>query len=208
MKAQAITTFKRQNLSGVMRVVFLHGSGGGPATPFMDFFAEQCVELGLEVIRPNFPYWDKVIETGKPRPPNKMSVLVDAIADMLTLLQQDGKPLVLMGKSLGSRVMLRVADDFNARRLIALGFPFVPPAKPERSRLQELGLTRAPGLILQGTRDPFSKPLVQQPFNLPPHWQLQWLEGADHGFEATKAKSALTPVIWQQAAEAIRGFIV
>lgn len=191
-----------------MRVVFLHGSGGGPATPFMNFFSERCVEMGLEVIRPNFPYWDKVIETGKPRPPNKMPVLVDAIASLLTVLQQDDKPLLFMGKSLGSRVMLRLADDFGAQRLIALGFPFIPPAKPENSRLEELAVTRTPGLILQGTRDPFSKPLLQQPFNLPVNWQLQWLEGADHGFEATKAKSTLTPVIWQQAADAIRGFIL
>ncbi|MFP3458879.1 alpha/beta family hydrolase, partial [Psychrobacter sp. SIMBA_152] len=79
--------------------------------------------------------------------------LVDAIDKLLSELQQDNKPLVLMGKSLGSRVMLRLADKYGAKAVIALGFPFHPPQKPEKSRLEELKMTQAPGLILQGTRD-------------------------------------------------------
>lgn len=199
--------YQQQNPDGAGRVVFLHGSGGGPDTPFMNFFADACIAADYEVVRPDFPYWQKVRETGKPRPPNKMSVLVDTTAALISQLQQDSKPLVLMGKSLGSRVMLRLATQFEPRALIALGFPFNPPSKPENSRLEELAMTDVPGLILQGTRDPFSKPLRQQPFNLPANWQLKWLEGADHGFAATKAKAAQTPTIWQQAANAIQGFI-
>ena len=199
--------YQQQNSAGRQRIVFLHGSGGGPDTAFMNYFADNCVAAGYEVVRPDFPYWQNVRETGKPRPPNKMPVLVDAIAELLNTLQQDNKPLVLMGKSLGSRVMLRLAEQYKPHALVALGFPFNPPSKPQNSRLEELSMAQAPGLILQGTRDPFSKPLRQQPFNLPANWQLQWLEGADHGFAATKAKSAQTPLIWQQAADAIRGFI-
>lgn len=204
--------YQQQNPKGAFRVVFLHGSGGGPDTEFMDFFAEKVVALGAEVVRPDFPYWEKIRETGKPRPPNKMQVLVDAIDELLSELQQDNKPLVLMGKSLGSRVMLRLADKYGAKAAIALGFPFHPPQKPEKSRLEELQMTRARGLILQGTRDPFSKPLLKraeqgQSIKLPGNWQLQWLEGADHGFAATKAKAANTPKLWQQAGDAIKEFI-
>lgn len=154
--------YQQQNPEGVFRIVFLHGSGGGPDTAFMDFFAEQGIALGAELVRPDFPYWEKVRETGKPRPPNKMQALVDAIDELLIELQQDNKPLVLMGKSLGSRVMLRLADKSGAKAVIALGFPFHPPQKPEKSRLEELEMTQAPGLILQGTRDPFSKPLLKK----------------------------------------------
>lgn len=204
--------YQRQNPEGTIRVVFLHGSGGGPDTAFMNYFSDQCVEFGAEVVRPDFPYWEKVRETGKPRPPNRMPVLVDAVEALLKDLQQDDKPLVLMGKSLGSRVMLRVANSFRAKGSIALGFPFHPPQKPENSRLEELSMSTAPGLILQGTRDPFSKPLMKKKdqgecITLPDNWSLHWLEGADHGFEATKAKSADTPIIWQQAAAAIKEFI-
>lgn len=204
--------YQQQNPEGALRIVFLHGSGGGPDTAFMDFFAEQSIALGAEVVRPDFPYWEKVRETGKPRPPNKMQALVDAIDELLNELQQDNKPLVLMGKSLGSRVMLRLADKYGAKAVIALGFPFHPPQKPEKSRLDELKMTQAPGLILQGTRDPFSKPLLkrmeqEQCVELPHNWQLQWLEGADHGFAATKAKAANTPKLWQQGADAIKEFI-
>jgi len=204
--------YQQQNPEGSFRIVFLHGSGGGPDTDFMDFFAEQGMVLGAEVVRPDFPYWEKVRETGKPRPPNKMPVLVEVVDILLTDLQQDDKPLVLIGKSLGSRVMLRLADKHKAKALIALGFPFHPPQKPENSRLEELQLTKAPGLILQGTRDPFSKPIRKKMeagknIVLPSNWQLNWLEGADHGLAATKAKAADTAKFWQQAANAIKEFI-
>lgn len=204
--------YQQENPDGLFRIVFLHGSGGGPDTPFMDFFAQQCVRLGAEVIRPDFPYWEAVRSTGKPRPPNKMPVLVEATETLLGKLQKDGKPLVLMGKSLGSRVMLRLADAYQAEAVIALGFPFCPPQKPTQSRTEELTLTQCPGLILQGTRDPFSKPLRKQQgkdelIPLPENWSLQWLDGGDHSFEATKAKSANTAVIWRQAAVAIKEFI-
>lgn len=204
--------YQQQNSNGTFRIVFLHGSGGGPDTEFMNFFAEQGVELGAEVVRPDFPYWEKVRETGKQRPPNKMAVLVDAIDELLGNLQQDSKPLILMGKSLGSRVMLRLADKYSAKAVIALGFPFHPPQKPEKSRLEELEMTQTPGLILQGTRDPFSKPIRKkvedrEKIELPGNWRLQWLDGADHGFAATKAKAANTPKLWQEAADAIKEFI-
>lgn len=198
--------YQQQNPQGDFRVVFLHGSGGGPETPFMDFFADYCVHLGAEVVRPDFPYWQQVRVSGKPRPPNRMPVLVEAVTELLNHLQQDHKPLVLMGKSLGSRVMLRLAAPFNATRLVALGFPFHPPSKPQNSRLEELSLSPVPGLILQGTRDPFSKPLSAS-VELPDNWQMIWLQGADHGFQATKAKAADTPKLWQQAADAIGGFL-
>lgn len=204
--------YQQQNPAGAFRIVFLHGSGGGPDTAFMNFFAEQGMVLGAELVRPDFPYWEKVRETGKPRPPNKMQALVEAIDELLSELQQDNKPFVLMGKSLGSRVMLRLADKYGAKAVIALGFPFHPPQKPEKSRHEELEMTQVPGLILQGTRDPFSKPLLKraeqgQSVELPHNWQVQWLEGADHGFAATKAKAANTPKLWQQAADAIKEFI-
>ncbi|WP_241970317.1 alpha/beta fold hydrolase [Idiomarina seosinensis] len=199
--------YQQQHTDGDFRVVFLHGSGGGPDTSFMDFFTEQMIAFGAEVVRPDFPYWEKVRETGKTRPPNKMPVLVDAIDELLAMLQQDGKPLVLMGKSLGSRVMLRLADKHQASKLIALGFPFYPPQKPENSRLQELAMTSVSGLILQGTRDPFSKPLQAAKVELPNNWQLQWLDGADHSFAATKAKAANTAGLWRQAANAIKEFM-
>ncbi|WP_404402506.1 dienelactone hydrolase family protein [Idiomarina seosinensis] len=201
-----MTGYQQQHTEGTFRVVFLHGSGAGPDTPFMNFFAEQFIASGAEVVRPDFPYWQQVRETGKKRPPNKMPVLVESIDQLLSVLQQDGKPLVLMGKSLGSRVMLRLADKHNASALIALGFPFYPPQKPENSRLQELSMTSVRGLILQGTRDPFSKPLQAAKVELPANWQLQWLEGADHGFSATRAKATDTARIWQQAATAIKEF--
>ena len=42
--------YQQQNPEGAFRIVFLHGSGGGPDTAFMDFFAEQGIALGAELV--------------------------------------------------------------------------------------------------------------------------------------------------------------
>ena len=189
------------------RIVFFHGSGGGPDTPFMRFFTAQWHALGFEVVRPDFPYWQKVRETGKPRPPDRMERLVAHMEDWLSAIQSDGKPLWFAGKSLGSRVMLRLADTFAAQGQIALGFPFNPPAKPEQSRLTELADTQIPGLIIEGTRDPFAKQIRDTQLMLPRHWQLEWLEGADHGFEPTAAKRHLRDSLWHQASRLTEEFL-
>ena len=207
MKHLQGTTYQVTGESNTQRIVFFHGSGGGPDTPFMEFFTDQWHALGFEVVRPDFPYWQKVRATGVKRPPDRIERLVEQMRMWLSELQRDGKPLWLAGKSLGSRVMLRLADEFEAQGQIALGFPFNPPSKPERSRLDELGYARSPGLIIEGTRDPFAKQVRSSALGLPSHWQIQWLEGADHGFEPTAAKRHLRERLWLQASRLTEEFL-
>ncbi|HSF99178.1 MAG TPA: alpha/beta family hydrolase [Ornithinibacter sp.] len=70
-------------------------------------------------------------------------------------------PLVVGGRSAGARVACRTAAQVGARAVLALSFPLHPPARPERSRADELRLPAAHGIpvhVVQGVSDAFGTP--------------------------------------------------
>ncbi|HCK54632.1 MAG TPA: alpha/beta hydrolase, partial [Planctomycetaceae bacterium] len=59
------------------------------------------------------------------------------------------------GKSMGGRMASLVADECGVAGLVCLGYPFHPPAKPEKLRTEHLAGLSTPTLIVQGDRDRF-----------------------------------------------------
>ncbi|GAB4857545.1 hypothetical protein Ancab_015453 [Ancistrocladus abbreviatus] len=120
-----------QKLSPV--VVFAHGAGA-PSTsewmirsslpPFSVWKARLEKALhAVEVVTFDYPY----IADGKRRAPPKAEKLVDFHADVVrrTVAKYPGHPLILAGKSMGSRVSCMVAsrEDICASAIICLGYP-------------------------------------------------------------------------------------
>lgn len=74
------------------------------------------------------------------------------------------RPWVAGGRSAGARVACRTSvEDPGApvAAVLCLAFPLHPPARPERSRADELRLPLAAGLptlVVQGAADPFGTP--------------------------------------------------
>src|SRR5690606_12125448 len=128
---------QRDNAEGAVRVVFAHGAGAGLQSDFMQFIALGLALHDVEVVRFNFPYWQKFMDSGVRRPPNPIPHLEHCMATVVNQFD-DGKPLFLMGKSMGSRVAFRQADALGAVAAIALGYPFHPVGKPDRLRLADL----------------------------------------------------------------------
>jgi predicted alpha/beta-hydrolase family hydrolase len=194
------------NPDGVVRVVFAHGAGAGLQSDFMQFIALGLALRGVEVVRFNFPYWQKFMDSGVRRPPNPMAHLEHCMATVVNQFN-DGKPLYLMGKSMGARVAFRQADALAARAAIALGYPFHPVGKPDRLRLDDLANGCARNLILQGDRDSFGKPEEVVHYALPSSIELRWLAGGDHSLLPT-ARSGIAPTeLWQQAIDQVIDFI-
>ncbi|RUO49721.1 alpha/beta family hydrolase [Pseudidiomarina donghaiensis] len=193
---------KQDNADGAVRIIFAHGAGAGLQSDFMQYFALGLALKNIEVVRFNFPYWQKFMDTGVRRPPNPMAELEHC---MRTVAQQynDNKSLYLMGKSMGARVAFRLADELNASAAIALGFPFHPVGKPEKLRLDDLDNSCDQNLIIQGTRDSFGKPEEVAGYNLPKNVSLQWIEHGDHSLEPTKRSGLAREQLWQNAIEQI-----
>ncbi len=74
------------------------------------------------------------------------------------------RPWVVGGRSAGARVACRTSVDVvgpEVAAVLCLAFPLHPPARPDRSRAEELRLPLAAGLptlVVQGTADPFGTP--------------------------------------------------
>lgn len=74
------------------------------------------------------------------------------------------RPWVVGGRSAGARVACRTSGDGagpEVAAVLCLAFPLHPPARPDRSRAEELRLPLSAGLptlVVQGTADPFGTP--------------------------------------------------
>lgn len=196
----------RDNADGQYRVIFAHGAGAGLQSDFMQYIALALALNDIEVVRFNFPYWQKFMDSGVRRPPNRMLELEHCMRTVASQFNDD-KPLFLMGKSMGSRVAFRLADELNARAVIALGFPFHPVGKPEKLRLDDLNNHREQNLIIQGTRDNFGKPEQVRSYPLPANVAVKWIKGGDHSLEPTKRSGYTREQLWQAAVNEVTKLI-
>ncbi len=171
-------------------VVLAHGAGAPMDTPFMTAIAEGIAAAGHRCVRFEFPYMARRREDGRKRGPDRMPVLLQCWADTLAEIGDTRGPLVIGGKSMGGRsAAVFAGDPHNAARLagvICLGYPFHPPGKPEKTRLEPLSLATRPTLILQGERDPFGTPVEIAGYSLKAPVTLAWVPDGDHSFVPRK----------------------
>jgi predicted alpha/beta-hydrolase family hydrolase len=96
-----------------------------------------------------------------------------------------------------------IADERVAAGLICLGYPFHPPGKPDRLRIEHLRTIRTPTLICQGTRDPFGNREQVDAYPLSPSIRLAWIEDGEHSFRPRKQSRRTLEQNLDQAAEAV-----
>lgn len=165
-------------------VFTLHGAGVGHTSPFMKNFNTQLsLALGVKVTPITLAYMKEMEVDGRRRPPPKLVTLVDEVIAQLP----KNAEVVLIGKSMGARIALEVAARMPVKCCIALGFPFHPVGKPEKSRLHHFnGLGNTPCVVFQGNRDKFGDPSWLSGVELPESVTLKWLPGLDHDFQGLK----------------------
>jgi predicted alpha/beta-hydrolase family hydrolase len=93
-----------------------------------------------------------------PAPAKQLDAAWLAVVEHLRAGALAGVPIVTGGRSSGARVACRTAAEADAMAVLCLAFPVHPPGKPEKSRLDELDVVKAPVLVVQGQRDPFGMP--------------------------------------------------
>jgi predicted alpha/beta-hydrolase family hydrolase len=186
-------------------VVLAHGAGAGMQTPFMNFFAVELAERGFRIARFEFPYMAGFRKTRKRGPPDREPVLRQTWLRVIEMLGANG--LAIGGKSMGGRIASMVADEAAVSSLICLGYPFHPPGKPDRLRVEHLRTLRTPTLILQGERDPFGAREEVPSYNLSPVIQIQWIEDGDHSFKPRKNSGRTEQQNWSAAIAEIKTFL-
>ena len=184
---------------------FAHGAGAPMDTPFMTFFAEGLAERGWRVLRFEFPYMARRRGDGKRRPPDRAALL---LATWQAVIDHVGpERLVIGGKSMGGRMASLVAGTAGVRGLACLGYPFHPAGKPERLRTDHLEELSVPTLILQGSRDAMGSREEVSSYRLSASIDLHWAEDGDHDLKPRKASGRSAEQNWQEALQALHGFL-
>lgn len=187
--------------------VFAHGAGAGMETPFMDAVAQGMAEQGILVGRFEFPYMRKRRDEGSRRPPDRAPVLLDDFEHRVRQARADfpDKRIAIGGKSMGGRMASMIGEKADA--VIAFGYPFHPPGKPDRLRTGHLQSLSFPMLIVQGERDPFGARTETEGFDLDAGIHWTWLEDGDHSFKPRKKSGFSEQEHWQKAVDAAVEFL-
>ncbi|KAL6619923.1 hypothetical protein ACP70R_032017 [Stipagrostis hirtigluma subsp. patula] len=181
--APTLRTPKRQPV-----VVFAHGAGAPSSSDWMVHWKEMVKDAldAIEVVTFDYPY----MSGGKRRAPPKAEKLVDHHLGVVkdAVAKHQGHPLILMGKSMGSRVSCMVAnsDDIDVSAVICLGYPLkgVNGTVRDESLLQ----LKVPTMFVQGSKDglcPLDR-LESTRKKMTCKNELHIIDGGDHSFKIGK----------------------
>ena len=193
-------------------MILAHGAGAPMDSLFMELLAEALAGQGIESVRFEFPYMVKRREDGRKRPPDRQPALLAAFEDQVSLAREElgsQVPLLVGGKSMGGRMAtLLAAGKFRDNDGVACyGYPFHPPGKLDRWRIEHLGEVAVPLLVVQGTRDPFGKPdELKAQGQIPGLTRLCWLDGGNHDFQPLARQPEQQADLIAQAALLTRQF--
>ena len=193
----------------VATLLLAHGAGAPMDSPFMESLAAALADRGIQVVRFEFPYMQRRREEQRKFPPNRAPQLLEAFARQVASVERSGLPLWVGGKSMGGRMasMLAAEGASEIDGVVAFGYPFHPPGKPENTRTEHLASLAVPMLICQGGRDPFGKPEEVKGYSLDEGIRVQWLEGGDHDFKPLKRSGRTQQQLIEEAASRVLAFM-
>jgi uncharacterized protein len=167
-----------------LTLVLAHGAGAPMDSPFLEAIAKGIASADFRVARFEFPYMRARREEGRKGPPDREPVLRESWHDAIRVLSEKNGPgsLVIGGKSMGGRIASMVADQAGVAGLVCLGYPFHPPGQPNKLRVAHLAGLKTPGLVVQGTRDPFGGKDDVSRYSLSKTLRVAFLEDGDHSF--------------------------
>jgi predicted alpha/beta-hydrolase family hydrolase len=188
------------------RLLLAHGAGQGPDSAFMTAVARGLASAGLCVVRFPFPYMVRSEAEGRRRPPDREPILIETWLQVIAEHRGAAQRLLIGGKSMGGRIASLIADEAGVDGLACLGYPFHPPGRPERMRVEHLSRLRTPTLICQGVRDPFGSREEVAGYALSPSIEMVWIPDGEHSFKPRKGSGRT----WEQnlgaAADALAAF--
>jgi uncharacterized protein len=146
--------------------------------------------------------------------PDPLPRLIAAHRSALKRLRDSSRgPVVLIGKSMGSRVGCHVALEEEVPALVCLGYPLCAGGDPAKLRDQVLREIRTPVLFVQGTRDPLCPlPLLDTVrAEMSAVNEVLVVNGGDHSLLLTKnqlrASNQTQEEVDQYILERIRSFV-
>lgn len=185
-------------------LLLAHGAGAAMDSPWMDAVTALLVDRGVRVARFEFAYMAARRTTGKRGGQPRAEAVLDEYRAAVDVV---AGPVVVGGKSFGGRVASMVADDVGAAGVVALGYPFHPPKKPDRLRTEHLLTLRTPMLVCQGERDPFGTVEEVPGYGLPESIVVHWAPDGDHSLTPRRSSGRTETDNLADSADAIAAFV-
>ncbi len=163
--------------------LFAPGAGAASSHPWMCVWSERLRSIGA--VR-GFDYAYMV--EGRKRPDRLPQLVATHRAALQELRQTHTGPVVLAGKSMGSRIGCHVSLEENVEALVCFGYPLCGGGDPGKRRDAVLLALRTPILFVQGTRDPLCplELLAEVRARMVVPNELHRVEGGDHSLAVTK----------------------
>ena len=164
-------------------VLLAHGAGLGQDHEWMTYVRDGLARAGFPVLTFDYPY----MEAGR-KAPNRLPALLECHAAALTVMQARVEHVVLAGKSMGGRVGSHLAaEGAKVSGLVFYGYPLVAVGKTEPRDTSHLGITSAPMLFVQGSRDRMAPlDLIGPVVDSVDGASLHVIEDGDHSFRVPK----------------------
>jgi predicted alpha/beta-hydrolase family hydrolase len=183
-------------------LLLAHGAGAGMEHEWMATMATLLAARGLRVVRFEFPYM-AARRRGRRPGPDRMDKLLACYREVFDAQRS---PVVLAGKSMGGRAATMLADEVDCAGVVAFGYPFHPPGKPENLRTAHLERLQTRTLIVQGERDPFGTPEEVATYPLADAVAVTWLADGDHSLKPRKRSGFTYEANLARAADAAATF--
>ncbi len=165
--------------------LFAHGAGAASDSAWMLGWRKRLETLG-KVSAFDYPY----MRAGR-RSPDRLPKLIEAHREALASARRGHRgPVVLIGKSMGSRVGCHLALEERVDALVCLGYPLKGAGKTAAVRDEVLLALRTPILFVQGTRDPLCPLdlLEKVRRKMKAKSELFVVETGNHSLQATKTQ--------------------
>jgi len=162
-------------------ILLAPGAGAPSTSPFMQDWARRLGHLG-EAVTFDYPY----ALAGRRRP-DRLPVLLEAHrAALHEAARRHPGPVVLAGKSMGSRIGCHLALEEPPRALVCFGYPLVGASGAVRDEV--LLALATPVLFVQGTRDHLCplEHLDSVRARMKVATALHVVDGGDHSLRPTK----------------------
>jgi len=188
--------------------LFAPGAGAPSSHTWMQHWSELLATLGT-VQTFDYPY----MRAGTRRPDPLPMLIAAHRAALAEACAAPRGPIVLIGKSMGSRVGCHVSLEEKVNALVCLGYPLCGGGNRTKPRDKVLRDIATPILFVQGTRDllcPLDL-LEQVRHEMRAPTQLHVVQGGDHSLGVTKrqlrAEGQTQEDVDRRVREVIREFV-
>ncbi len=185
--------------------IYAPGAGSNIEDPFGRHVCGALAARGVTSVRFQFPY----MEAGR-RMPDRTSVLEATWCAVVDAMRPVAGRLCIGGRSMGGRIAsMAVAGGVPVDALALFAYPLHPPGRPDQRRDGHLSSIPCRTLFCSGTNDAFASPdELRDAASLVKRSKVHLLAAADHGFAAPKASGRTRAEIYDEAATAIRRWLV